>query len=542
MYLKTKKINQTERFWRYNVMALGMATILFALILVSCDVSDFGDMNENPTQSTEMDDRFILTTVQKGYAGQRGWISRANWIYASNIVQHTSMGTGSGDIYSLNRANAASMWEQQYAAGWQAVVRNVQDMIKSLEQQQEEGENVVNRMAITRILRAFVFHRLTDIYGDTPYFEAGLGFHEGIFNPRFDPQQEIYADMFKELDEAVNQFGPPQPDDYGAADLVYGGNLDQWQRFGNSLRLRLALRVIKVDPDLAREQAQAAINHPAGVMQSNDDMWVFPHEVGANIHTHTNPNAEYYLVQNNIYLSQTMVDWMLTHEDPRLRIYGAVLPDGVGGEVITDPALQLGRPNGWSDGQIENHPRYPGSVNQYTMMHPRFLDLAQPSVWFSYAEVEFMLAEADVRWGIAPLSAAEHYNRGVESAMTYLTVYSGDTDILQAEIDDYLTRNPFNSTGTTGEQLEQINTHYWAATFHNALEAWINFRRSGYPALERAPVDDPAPHPASDTGGEFPTRLTYPENEALLNQANFEAAISRQGANNLSSRVWWDVE
>jgi hypothetical protein len=511
---------------------------LLALAMVSCDMGDFGDMNENPTQSTELDDRYIITTTQKAYAGNRGWITRANFFYSATITQQIARGAiAPGEIYTRNVDYATALWGDAYSGGWQAQVRNIQDIIKILERKQEDGENVANRMAIARIMRVLIFQRITDLYGDAPYFEAGLGFHEGIFSPRYDPQEEIYNDMFNELDQAVNMIGSPTPDDYTRADLVYDGDLDQWQRFGNSLRLRLALRLVKVDEARAQQEAEAAINHAAGVMQSNDDNWTFPHEVGPGVRLHSNANAESYIVEP-YYLSQTLVDWMLDTEDPRLRVYGAVVD---GDNVNTDPAVQQGRPNGYTDGELEDHPRWPGDLTDYTALHPRFLDLEQPSVWFTYAEVELMQAEAAVRWNSSPLDAAQHYYNGVEAAMSYLTVYSGNTDISPAEIADYQANNPFPVAGTPDEQLEQINTQYWAATFLNFIESWINFRRSGYPDLEPAPVDDPNPHPNSDTNGEFPTRLFYPPSEELLNAENYQEVINRQGPDDLTTRVWWDV-
>ncbi len=539
MSYKTNQMKRSKRTGWLRLLTVGLVPLL-AIALISCDLGDFGDMNENPTQSTELDDRFLLTTVQKGYSGQRGWISRVNIIYGANMVQHTTGGTGTGDIYSLNRSFAEDLWVKMYSSGWEATVRNVQDMLYTLREKQEAGENVDNRMGVARILRAFTFQRLTDVYGDTPYFEAGLGFHEGIFTPRYDPQQDIYDDLFSELEQAVNQIGAPTENDYGAADLLFEGNLDQWRRFGNSVRLRLAMRLVKVDPDRAQAEAQAAINHPAGVMQSNDDMWIFPHEEGPNLHAHTNANAEHYVVNDNYWLSQFFVDWMQQYDDPRLTIFGAVVnPDGSINEV---PAAQIGRPSGWSAGELESHPRFPGDVEAYTRIHPRFKTLTAPSIWFSYAEVEFMLAEAEVRWGISPLSAEEHYNRGVEAAMTMLSTYGGDTDISQSEIEDYLANNPFNLTGSEEQQIEQINEQYWAATWQNGVEAWINYRRTGYPAIELAPVDNPDPHPASDTGGMIPSRMTVPEDEALLNASNFEEMMNRQGPNTLTTRMWWDVE
>lgn len=529
-----KKRSYNLRFWIFLMVPV------IAGIIISCDptaIDDFGDINKNPTQATEMDDAFLLTTVQKAIAGNRGPTWRGNWIYSASIAQHVSSPWYPGEFYSLDQDRATAFWTSAYAGGWQAKVRHIQDVIIRLEEKLEEGEEVANRLAIARILRAFIFSRITDLYGDTPYFEAGKGYHDFEFTPSYDPQEEIYNDMFMELDEAVEQFDPAQPS-YGEADLVYGGNIEQWQRFANSLRLRLALRLVKVAPQKAAEEAAAAVNAPGGVMTSNDDIWIFPHHTGPGTRLHTNPNAEVYQVDDVIFLSQTLVDWLQEREDSRLRVYGAVVKDD---QVITDPEQQLGRPNGYTEAEVEAHPSFTGEHSDYTRLHPRFKDLEHPSIWFTYAEVEFMLAEAVVRGWISG-NPATHYEEGVRAAMTYLTHYTGDTDISEAEINNYLLDNPFKVTGTEEEQLEQINEQYWVAVFMNGYEAWSNFRRSGYPDLEPSPVDKDSPHPSTDTGGEFPRRLVYPSDEEVLNLENFQKVLDRQGPNTLVTPVWWDAE
>ena len=515
-----------------------MVPILTVMLLVSCDISDFGDMNVDPTASTEMEDRFQISTVQLGYTSNWQNAQKVKLRYASAIAQQTAHVVDAvGDHYRLNPEKATRLWRNQYNQSWMSV-RNVQDIIHKLGELQAEGEQVDNRLAVARIMRVFKFQRLTDVYGDLPYFEGGKGLVMGVTEPRYDPQQEVYNDMLNELAEAVAQFDPGQST-YGSADLVYGGDIGKWQRFGNSLRLRLAMRLVKVDPDRAREEAEAAVNAPGGVMTSNDDIWLMQHHSGPGTSPHENPIAEHYSRDGGIYISQTMVNWMQDREDPRLRIYGAVVK---GDEVITDLEQQLGRPNGYpSSSELEAHPSWTGDVTDYTKLHPRFLDVENPSIWFTWAEVEFLQAEMEVRWGSSPLGAEEHYNNGVRAAMTYLANYSGDTDISDTEIDDYLLNNPFNIAGSGNEQLEQINEQYWAAVYMNGYEAWQNWKRTGYPALEPSPVDSPDPHPLSDTGGEPPRRLIYDPNEAVLNAANYEEVINRQGPDLLTTRMWWDV-
>jgi hypothetical protein len=570
MRLKKDKIKKYKHLSASRSRAFGMPwlpgvamiPVLF-IIMLSCDISDFGEMNVNPTQVTQdrIQDTFIFPMVQVSIAGNREEHWRANLIYSSSIVQHVAHPWYAGESYAQNIPWAVWFWESAYSGGgvdWRAQVKNVEDLLHLLQTRQEEGEAVSNKLAMTRILRTFIYHRITDLYGDAPYSEAGKGDIDKIFAPKFDSQEFIYNDMLNELAEAVQQFDASEPG-FGSADLWFGGNIPQWQRFANSLRLRLALRLVKRDLNKAQTEAEAAVNAPAGLITSMDDIVYHRHEVGPGAtccNPHGNPIAFVYDADPDIYLSQTMVNWMLDNNDPRLRVYGAVYQ---GDEVITDPALQMGRPNGYTNfSWLQSHPSWEIAVargsgdpedgtNQagYTKLHRRWLDVTNPQVFLTHAEVEFMLAEMAVRGWDAPSDAAAHYNNGVRAAMEYLSLYVGDTDISAAEIDDYLADNPFNEIGTQAQQLRQINTQYWAAVFLNGYEAWANWRRTGYPVLEAAPVDADIteatrPHPSSDTGGEFPRRLVYSNSDVVLNSANYQEAINRQGPDNLTTRIWWD--
>ncbi len=531
---------KARKQWSVRLWSRAMIPLM-VVALLSCDVGEFGDMNVNPTQVSELDPELQFTTVQLGLTLNRGedWLS--NILYAKVTPQQISR-PGAGDNYGLNIGWAVRLWNDTMRGGVGGMLKNTQDLVIRLENMLEEGEPVANKLAKARIMRVFMFHRVTDMYGDMPYFEAGMGFHEQIYTPTFDPQEVIYNDMLNELAEAVAQLDPALPS-YGSADLMYQGDIDKWRKFGNSMRLRLAMRLTGVDPDKARTESVAALNAPGGVMTSNDDIALIWHEVDARTFgPHSNGIANTLAVDSNVYLSQRIVDWMKERNDPRLRVYGAVLPEGYGGPVITDPEEQQGRPNGWGNSDIPDHPRFPGDINLYSRAHPRFLDVTNPTFFQTYAEVELLQAEMAVRDWIGS-SEEMHYNNGVRAAMEYLALYSGDdSEITDVEINTYLSANPFSAGGTMDEQLEQINTQYWAALFWNGFEAWANFRRSGYPVLERSPVDSDEPHPTSVTGGDFTARLVYPETEQVLNQENFNEVLERQGPNTLSTPVWWDPQ
>lgn len=512
---------------------------LLAILLVSCDgMSDFGDMNEDPTAANDLNPDYEFTTLQLGVAGSRWETWRTNLIYAETIVQHlaTTAGYWSGNFNAYNSGFSGSFWQARYAGGvngsnFLRTIANAENLVARLEGEPQQ----VNRLAAARIMRVVTYQRMTDIYGDVPYFEAGKGFLEGEFTPHYTRQDSIYTDLRNELRTAVDEFDASQPT-YGNADLFYGGDIEQWKRFANSLQLRLAMRQVKVNPQRAQNWAQEAIDADGGVMQSPDDDAAVTHQDGPSggpSGFNTNANSETMTAFGDLpWLSETFVSWMQDRNDPRLAELGALIQNG---SVITDPAQQRGLPPGYTANELANDPNYTDDTDQYTKVNPNVRDLDDPLFLQTYAEVELMLAEAEERWGIAPSSAAAHYEAGVEGAMTSLSKYGEDASVDPADVDQYLADNPYDPNNQE-EALELINNQYWAATFLNGIEAWSNWRRSGYPDFAPAPED-------GFTGGETIRRLAYPEDERDLNEDNYEEAQSRQNisqSNLLTARVWWD--
>jgi hypothetical protein len=520
-------------------LASALSVGLLALVLVSCDgIGDFGDMNQDPTTANEPNPDFEFTTLQLGVAGSRFEMWRTNLIYTMPIVQHIA----NPSFYAGNFNQYVGSWSEsffttRYAGGsngsnFLRTIPNVENLISELEGDPRQ----VNRLAAARIMRVLTFQRVTDIYGDVPYFGAGKGALEDEFSPHYTQQDSIYSDLQDELRAAVAQFDASQPT-YGGADLFFGGNIEQWKRFANSLQLRLALRLVKVQPDTARAWAEQAANHPAGVMQSIEDDAFVTHQTGPSggpAGFNTNAHSEVMQSFPGQWLSETFVDWMQTRNDPRLTEYGALYPGGLDSAAVEDPARQRGMPNGFTNNELANSDEYTDDLDQYTRIHRNLRGLDAPMFFQTYAEVELMLAEAAVRGWNVPGTAASHYEAGVTAAMNYISRYGDNTSVSDAETQQYLDDNPLPSGREA--RLEAINEQYWAATFFNGIEAWSNWRRSGYPDISPAPED-------GDTGGQFIRRLDYPQSEADLNGENYQEARQRQGitqSNRLTARVWWD--
>lgn len=486
----------------------------FALVLGSCD-NGFEDLNVDPTKPSQVPVTSKLTAAQLFTSGERYENWRANLIYQSTMVQHyaTTAGYWSGDKYTWNRGYASSLIDRYYGNA----VKSIVDMQLQLDQEEAPEE----MKSIVRILKVFVFSRLTDLYGDIPYSEAGKAVTEGIFLPKYDAQSAIYADMLKELEEAAAALGSGTSG-FGDADLFYGGDQAQWKRFANSLMLRLGLRMIKVDAAGAQAWATKAI--AGGVMESNADIARVPHTEGPE-GVNQNGIGEVFQVESSQRMSKTFIDFL--QDDPRLLILATRRSDG-----STDPADLKGLPNGLN---LEMLLADTGEEDTDLYAEPNRLIMTRrdsPMIFQTYAEVEFMLAEVAERWGLAGGDPEPHYNAGVRAAMKMYEIDSPDAFIDDADIDAYLVAKPFDA----GNAIEQISTQYWAATYLNEYEAFSNWRRTGFPVL--VPVN----FPGNETGGTIPRRLTYSVGDQANNPVNYEAAVAAQGPDVLTTRVWWDVE
>jgi hypothetical protein len=491
--------------------------LLFIFMLGSCD-EGFEDLNVNPAKPVQVDVANKLTAAQLFTSSERYDNWRANLIYRSTMIQHiaTTAGYWSGDKYTWNKGYASSLIDRYYGSA----VKSVEDMLVQLD---EEG-SPEEMKAITRILRVFIYSRLTDLYGDVPYSEAGKAVISGAFKPKYDAQSEIYPDLLKELEESAAALGTGVSG-FGAADIMFQGDQGKWKRFANSLMLRLGLRLIKVDPSAAESWATKAI--AGGVMNSNADIAFIPHTDGPD-GVNRNGNGEAFTADGNPRISETFINFL--QGDPRLPVLAARRSDG-----STNPADLKGLPNGLDANLLL---AATGEENTDAYAEPNRAIITgedDPMFFQTYAEAEFMLAEAALRWGLAGGDPEPHYNAGVRAAMKMLELYGPEGAIADADIDNYLAANPFLA-GDMGGALEQINTQYWAATFLNEYEAFSNWRRTGFPVL--VPVN----YPGNETGGTIPRRLTYSESEQSNNAENYQAAVAAQGPDLLTTRVWWDVQ
>lgn len=496
---------------------------LFSLLLLTACDAGFDQLNVNPVALTAVDPAYQLNTAILNSVPGYGNLSYETTIVKQMITPFSGQGSAA-NFNQDNRGVSSGNWNQYY----RDIIRELTDVVAKTKDNAPRS-NLYN---MARIWRAYAFLIMTDTYGDVPYTQAGKSYLEGIVTPVYDTQESIYDDILKELSEASTALDATKA--RITSDLLYDGDVSRWKRLGNSLLLRAAMRLSKVNPTKAAEFVAKAVS--GGLMQSNDDNAVLRHT--ANF---TNPVGSQLNGGQSafFYLSEDFVEYLKANNDPRLasiavRYVGATSgAQQVESRANRTPAAQFGAPQGFDNTTIGPAvtARKLASLWDFSQLdRTRMAALLAPSFLVTYAQTQLLLAEAVHRkWTTG--DAAALYANGIRSHMRQLALYGSSTAIADAAINTYVAANPL----TAGKELEQINTQYWVASFLVGPEAWANFRRSGYPVLT------PNTYPGSDLKTEpFIRRLTYTDAELNVNKTNVQAAITRQGPNLLDTRIWWD--
>ena len=495
--------------------ALGLAVAAGA-----CE-KGFTDLNTNPNQPTEVPVEYILPEAFETTLGMGYGVSRYNYGYgaaffSSLFCQHwASIQYTDADRYDLGAFTPGNLWYFLYANSlkdWQTVIDKSTEI------------GLVNREATGRVMKVFTFHFLTDVWGDVPYSEALQGDDPGSTNtPAYDRQKDIYASMVSELGTALELIDPGARS-WGPEDLIYGGDMDAWARFANSLRLRLGMRMAYAAPAAARAAVQASASHAAGLITDNAQNGELEYRLSAPNQSPLFYNAR---TRDDFAPSKTLVDYMAARDDPRLPIYA---------EPAASDGQFRGAPNGVASGNVPPLPTISRIGNYWRGGQGSIASYPEaattPTLLVTAAEVHFLLAEAALRGWSVPGTARNHYEAGVRAAMDQ---YDGAMGIAipTSAVEAYLAQ-PGVAWGTapSGDNLELIIGQKWLALYTNGFEGYAEYRRTGYPA-EIAPGPD-AFFPF------VPGRIPYPDSEQSLNRANWEAALAAQGIDGTyTGKVWW---
>lgn len=511
---------------------LNKLLVLVAICMIpmsGCNNEDLTDLNINPTAANQIDWKFMLTRGLVQAAENRYINGRVHLNLASGLIQHMATlqvggERGSGDKYMRHLDSFNAYQDRVY----EEALKTIAEIIR---QTGPEGTNPdwTNLHHVAQVLYILPMHIMTDLYGNVPYSEANRGV-DGIFFPKYDSQQSIYMDMLDKLDKAAAAIGTG-PDELGSADLMYEGDLTKWKKLANSLMLRLGMRISNVDPAAAETYVKKAIS--GGVMESNLDMAWIQMASGPSQWFNQNGISRAMIPDDwgaNNMMSKTLIDFLRDKGDPRLMIYTS----GIGfweGPFEDDPALQKGMPNGYDSETIKEYEGTTDPVNRettYSRLNPKLLDTEDPFIFMTYAEVEFLLAEATLKgWKTGgAATVAEHYEKGVRGAMKQWFIFDETFVVNDGQVDTYLAANPFDGT------LNMVAEQHWAANFLQWYEAYSNWRRTGLPVLT------PTNYNGNVSGGQIFRRIEYNTVELASNPNMSEGMTT---PDDVMTRIWWDV-
>lgn len=503
-----------------------LALLLSLTLVTGCD-EGFDEINTNKVDPTSLAPSLMLNKAIIATTYLDGVSTLGMLCYNFGIVQQVITPYGSslsgGNYNQLNNANSPLVWVNFY--------RNVIKQLVAVTEQTKADPLSANIYHAARIWKAYAFMILTDTYGDIPYFDAGKGYISEEIRPKYDPQEAIYRDILKELEEAAGALDTAQPP--VTTDILYGGNVARWKKLGYSLMLRAGMRLTKVDPAGAKSYVAKAV--AGGVFESNADNSIIRHTAIYNNYIANHLAAR---EKTNFYLAAPFVNYLKENNDPRLPVFAVRYVGAKGGPEQTaarassDPKVQIGMPMGYNDVTINSVLAENGVVSlwDFTQINlTTVLKLDAPEFHITYAQVQLLLAEAAVR-GWVTGTAADYYAKGIRANLEQMALYDPSAAIKEDAILAYLKAHPLDAA----KALEQINTQYWVATFLDGNESWANFRRSGFPALKKNP------YPGSEIKEDFIRRMPYPDSEIVVNLQNVNDANARQGPNDLNTRIWWD--
>ncbi|MFT3935597.1 MAG: SusD/RagB family nutrient-binding outer membrane lipoprotein [Chitinophagaceae bacterium] len=497
-------------------------------MMQSCS-KNFQEINTNPDAVSTPTPQYVFSKALYDGVSNSGNTQ-------SLLIGHMQYTTSYNDVAGFGSKYVAAQQSQSasvFANSYQNQINEIGEVIKAV----KNNATQVNMYAEARIWRVFCFSRLTDLYGDIPYSQAGQGYNSSVFQPVYDAQKDVYADMLKELDQATQALNTSNTTTFGSSDLVYAGNTAQWKKFGFSLMMRLGMRMSKVDATSAQSWVTKAI--AGGVITTYADIAKVTY-AGSGQDINKNPmalnmlNSDYIKADglNNTEggkYQQVFIDSLKNNNDPRLSVISVVYQSGVANST---PSVQKGMPSNINGVKPADFVTY-SEPKQSTILR-----VDAPMLIFTAAESYFLLAEAALKGWYSAESATSLYEKGVRAAMQHWDLISGTTGtITSTQVDAYVTAHPITGKGATVDnQMEQIYTQFWFGIFPDAQEVFNNFRRTGYPKLV------PNNYPGNATNGQFFRRFLYPVNEQTLNTAAYNAAVARQGADNFLTRIWWDKQ
>ena len=470
--------------------------ICVSIFYSSCDSIDFGDINDNPNGPTVAVTSQLLSQAQKT-VGESVVTSMKGILYTQQLAE----GQYPGDSRYETLTSNYNFW-------YTGPIQNLNEIVKINNDEdlkagaQAFGDNN-NQIAVAKIMRAYYLQYITDRWGALPWSEAFQGI--AYPQPKFDSQEDLYNFMFTEIEEALSLMnGEAGP----LGDIIFSGDMSRWKMFANTLKMTMALRISDVNASLAKTKFEQAVS--GGVITSNSDniLFTFGTDDGSD-----NPWEDRFESRVDYILSNTMAESLRSNLDPRLFKY--VEPSRDGSTTATNfpgdiDAKYVGAPHGLVNGNVQDYSLPSTKVTGVQ-------DYQSPI--YTSAQVKFALAEAKLKgWNVGSGTTSSLFKEGIEDSMSFWGV-------AQADIDAY-------TAAHTTSTLSEIAYEKWVALYLNGPEAWAEWRRLDMPVLTPS---------ASALDKRIPVRDAYDSSVEDNNPANYAAVVAAQGADDLHTKLWWDV-
>jgi hypothetical protein len=476
---------------QFKSIYLLLLALPLGALLAGCQ-KDLERTNKNPNESTSVQPDYLLTNGIKSNIDTY-WGQDATMDAASLYIQYwAKIQYPDPDRYIPAATSVQNIWSNFYAQG-------IQDFTTLV--QLGDSLHHPNYKAVGLIMRSWIYQVVTDLYGDIPYSQAAQ--IEKYLTPKYDAQKDVYTGLLAELKTAVqllDESGNPIQ-----GDVLLNGDIRQWKKFANGLRLRIALRIADREEATAKAVFKEVADEGNILIGRNQENVALNYLASPN----QNPVAKNRETRNDYRISKTIVDKLKALNDPRLNIYAALPKDtnvviGVTNGLTADSAARLGFTKTSDVGAV-------------------FTATTAPAVLFSYAELLFIQSEAAAR-NLTSGDAADLYQKAITASLQQYGINTATV------IDNYLKQpqvvyNTANYKKTIGEQK-------WLALFGNGLEAFAEWRRLDYPQL--------TPAYTGVLDGKIPVRLYYPSSEQALNGVNYKKAVANQGPDALTTKVWFD--
>lgn len=514
-----------------------MKTIKQALVVLLLTVScfsctkDFEEINKDPSSLTQvgpLEFGYLFARAQSAACMNQGYYQTVQNLHADLYAQYFALNTTSfqTDRYVMNDGWLGRLGIVTYVF----TVPQLQTILDNTDSTSQEA-------ALANIMWVYAFHHLTDYFGPVAYRQAG----DPVKSIPYDSQEVIYRDFFKKLAAAVTTLKANEGANiFGTSDIIYGGDPVKWIKFANTLRLRLALRVSGVLPDLARQEAEAAV--AAGVMTDvSESAWIEKTLDGGD------GNGLARIASfNEFSMSATMASYLKGYKDPRLPIYFQPTVSGTEdyrGIRNGNTAVDLNKPQNTANQNSNIGPYWVQRTNGAWVPD---LTAKQPVLYA--AEAYFLRAEGALNGWNMDGTAKELYEKGIETSFKEWGITDG------AVLNTYVTANtvpaapgdlassaavsttPVKWSSSQAVQRAQIGTQKWLATYPDGMEGWASFRRSGYPVMYPVAHSDNADLPS----GKFIQRLPYASSEYTTNKEAVEKGVQLlDGPDKVSTPLWW---